>query len=111
MAIAGSARSTPDRPPPVPGVCPPDLQSPVDVDVVMTATARQRHAVAPFSIPLNIAEVAGRASDADAARHYAIAEVRRWNLLLCSTLSDVLARWRKASTGGVWNFSAALSPC
>ena len=26
-----------------------------------------------FSVPLNIAEAAGRASDADAARHYAIA--------------------------------------
>ena len=35
--------------------------------------ATARWAITAFSVPLNIAEAAGRASDADAARHYAIA--------------------------------------
>jgi four helix bundle protein len=42
---------------------------------------------AAFSIPLNIAEGAGRMSDADAARHYAIA---RGSAMECAAVLDVI---------------------
>lgn len=43
---------------------------------------------AAFSVPLNIAEAAGRASEADAARHYAIA---RGSAMECAAVLDVIA--------------------
>ena len=42
---------------------------------------------AAFSVPLNIAEAAGRASGADAARHYAIA---RGSAMQCVAALDIL---------------------
>ena len=42
---------------------------------------------AAFSLPLNIAEGAGRASDADGARHYAIA---RGSAMECAAILDVI---------------------
>jgi four helix bundle protein len=42
---------------------------------------------AAFSVPLNIAEAAGRASDADGARHYAIA---RGSAMECAAVLDVV---------------------
>ena len=43
---------------------------------------------AAFSVPLNIAEAAGRASEADAARHYAIA---CGSAMECAAVLDVIA--------------------
>jgi len=42
---------------------------------------------ASLSVPLNIAEGAGRASDADAARHYAIA---RGSAMECAAIFDAM---------------------
>ena len=42
---------------------------------------------AALSVPLNIAEAAGRASEADAARHYAIA---RGSAMECAAIMDAL---------------------
>ncbi|MFZ0435172.1 MAG: four helix bundle protein [Chthoniobacterales bacterium] len=42
---------------------------------------------AALSVPLNIAEAAGRSSEADAARHYAIA---RGSAMECAAVLDVL---------------------
>ena len=42
---------------------------------------------AAFSVPLNIAEAAGRASEADAGRHYAIA---RGSAMECAAVLDVV---------------------
>jgi four helix bundle protein len=42
---------------------------------------------AAFSVPLNVAEAAGRASEADAARHYAIA---RGSAMECAAVLDVV---------------------
>jgi four helix bundle protein len=39
---------------------------------------------AALSVPLNIAEGAGRTSEADGARHFAIDGAPRWNVPLCS---------------------------
>lgn len=43
---------------------------------------------AAFSVPLNIAEAAGRTSGPDAARHYAIA---RGSAMECAAVLDVIA--------------------
>ena len=42
---------------------------------------------AALSVPLNVAEAAGRVSDADAARHYAIA---RGSAMECAAILDAL---------------------
>jgi four helix bundle protein len=42
---------------------------------------------AAFSVPLNVAEAAGRTSDADAARHYAIA---RGSAMECAAVLDIV---------------------
>ena len=62
--------------------------------VEMGATLPKGHAElrdqlrgAAFSVPLNIGEAAGRASEADAARHFAIA---RGSAMECAAVLDVM---------------------
>mgnify|MGYP006264715599 CR=1 FL=1 len=52
-----------------------------------SADLRDQLRRAAFSVPLNIAEAAGRASEADAARHYAIA---RGSAMECAAVLDIL---------------------
>ena len=52
-----------------------------------SADLRDQLRRAAFSVPRNIAEAAGRASEADAARHYAIA---RGSAMECAAVLDIL---------------------
>ena len=52
-----------------------------------SADLRDQLRRAAFSVPLNIAEAAGRASKADAARHYSIA---RGSAVECAAVLDIL---------------------
>jgi four helix bundle protein len=51
------------------------------------AELRDQLRCAALSVPLNIAEAAGRSSEADAARHYAIA---RGSAMECAAVLDVV---------------------
>jgi four helix bundle protein len=66
---------------------------------------------AALSVPLNVAEAAGRTTDADAARHYAIA---RGSAMECAAIIDslhVLSTIDDASARVPCSSSLVLSPC
>ena len=66
---------------------------------------------AALSVPLNVAEGAGRASEADGARHFAIA---RGSAMECAAVLDVvgaLDALQDEQYRGQWGFWRGWLPC